>query len=137
MLTVGELAKRSNVTAETVRYYTRMGLLHPKQRSLNGYKLFDTSDMKRLRFIRQAKLLGFSLAEIRQIIQHSTKGESPCPLVRSFIQQKIETNRKQLDEMSALQHRMESAVAQWESMQDGVPDGDSVCNLIETFTQEP
>ncbi|GAV20628.1 mercuric resistance operon regulatory protein [Mariprofundus micogutta] len=136
MLTVGDLAKRCNVTSETVRYYARKGLLQPTQCSAIGYKLFGTSDIQRLRFIRRAKLLGFSLAEIGQIIQHSTKGESPCPLVRSYIQQKVKDNRQKLEEMSALQQRMESAIAQWEAMQDGIPDGHSICNLIEKFADE-
>ena len=136
MWSVSEMARHCNVTADTVRYYTRMGLLRPEYHPVNGYKLFDSKDKKRLQFIRQAKMLGFTLAEIKEIFHHSSEGESPCPLVRSLIQKKISINRKKLDEMNALQNRMDIAIAQWGSMQDGVPDGDSICRLIESFAED-
>lgn len=136
MLTVGEIARCCHVTPETVRYYVRAGLLHPARQPASGYKLFDEKDVSRLRFIKQAKLLGFTLAEIREIIRHSMMRVSPCPLVRSLIQQKVQSNRQKLDEMDALQRRMESAIAQWDSIQDGIPDSDSICRLIESFSLE-
>jgi DNA-binding transcriptional MerR regulator len=80
-----------------------------------------------------AKNLGFTLNEIRQIVHHADSGESPCPDVGRLIRNRIEGNREKIDEMLNLQTRMEKALALWETMPDGVPDGTQVCQLIESF----
>lgn len=135
MLTVSELATRSNVSGHVVRYYTRIGLIKPAAHQENGYRLFKNTDAARLRFIRMAKNLGFTLNEISLIIQQADLSESPCDDVRKIIQNRIEENRFKITEMINLQNRMELALKQWESMPNGVPDGNSVCHLIETFDE--
>jgi DNA-binding transcriptional MerR regulator len=116
-----------------VRYYTRIGLLQPAAHGDNGYRLYRASDAARLRFIRHAKQLGFTLKEIAEITQHAERGESPCGDVRRMIQHRIDENRQRIEAMQQLQRRMEHAVAQWQTMPDGEPDGDSICHLIESF----
>jgi len=61
------------------------------------------------------------------------KGRSPCPRVREIIQRRMWENRQRLDELNALQTRMEDAVQQWSAMPDGMPDGHSICHLIESL----
>lgn len=132
-LTVTDLANRSGATPHAVRYYTRMGLLRPTRNPDNGYRLYQHREIGWLRFIRQAKRLGYTLNEIREIMQDSDQGKSPCPRVREILLQRIDESRRQLEELMALQRRMEQALAQWAEMPDGVPDGHSVCHLIESF----
>lgn len=136
MYTVNELAKRSNAAAHVVRYYLRIGLIEPTAQQENGYRLFAPAQATRLRFIRLAKQLGFTLNEIRQILEHSERHESPCQEVRKIIQRRIEENRVKIDEMMKLQTRMESALSLWQNMPDGEPDGNSVCHLIESFEDD-
>lgn len=136
MLTVHELAKDTGVTSDTIRHYTRIGLLNPERDKNNGYKLFRGADRQRVRFIRQAKDLGFTLNEIQDILGDANRGNSPCPRVREIIQQRIHDNRKKLEQLIVLQHRMEEALARWQRMPDGVPDGESVCHLIEAFDEK-
>ena len=133
MYTVNELAKHSNAPAHVVRYYLRIGLIEPSAQQENGYRMFSPEQSSRLRFIRLAKQLGFTLNEIRQILQHSERHESPCQDVRKIIQNRIDENRVKIDEMMKLQDRMESALELWQTMPDGEPDGHSVCHLIESF----
>ncbi len=64
---IGELAKRSGVTVQAVRFYERLKLLPEPQRKDSGYRVYSETDLKRLRFVRQGKSLGFSLDEIRDI----------------------------------------------------------------------
>jgi DNA-binding transcriptional MerR regulator len=135
-MTGKELANQSAVTVYAVRYYARIGLLRPRREARNGYKVYTSLDVQRLRFIRQAKSLGFALSEIIQIFEHARRRESPCPTVRQIIARRIKGNRKLLIELSGLQRRMEQAMVQWKKMPDGVPDGQSVCHLIES-TGEP
>jgi DNA-binding transcriptional MerR regulator len=132
MLTVSELATQSDTAAHVVRYYVRIGLIQPASQQENGYRLFKLQDANRIRFIRMAKHLGFTLNEIKQITQHADIGESPCDDVRKIIQHRIEENRTKIEEMMRLQVRMEQALEQWKLMPDGVPDGNSVCHLIES-----
>jgi len=133
MLTVNQLAIQSDAPAHVVRYYTRIGLIRPAAQQVNGYRLFENADAARLRFIRLAKNLGFTLNEIRQITRHADSGESPCEDVRKIIQEHIEENRSRIEEMMKLQNRMEQALEQWKSMPNGTPDGNSVCHLIESL----
>ena len=67
-LTLGQLAKRANVNRETVRYYERRRLLQRPSRSIAGYRLFPDEAVRRLRFIRHAKMLGFTLEEIKELL---------------------------------------------------------------------
>ncbi|MBT8434836.1 MAG: MerR family DNA-binding protein [Gammaproteobacteria bacterium] len=133
MLTVNELATQSKAPAHVVRYYARIGLIKPSGQQYNGYRLFKPRDANRMRFIRMAKQLGFTLSEIREITQHADEGESPCADVRKIIQRHIRENRARINEMLKLQNRMEQALKKWEDMPNGVPDGHSVCHLIESF----
>ena len=103
MLTVNELAKQGQVQAHVVRYYTRLGLIHPERQKENGYRLFTQDDVNRLHFIRLAKQLGFTLNEIKEIIQHADMKESPCQEVRKIIQARIVENRQKIEEMMKLQ----------------------------------
>lgn len=133
MLTVNELAMQGKAPAHVVRYYLRIGLLRPAGQQENGYRLFSSHDVAKLRFIRMAKHLGFTLNEIKQITCHADMGESPCDDVRSIIHQRVVENREKIEEMINLQRRMEEALERWESMPNGIPDGDSICHLIESF----
>ncbi|GEN28157.1 hypothetical protein HVA01_18030 [Halovibrio variabilis] len=130
---VNELAKRAGVTAETVRHYAREQLLAPERHPDNGYQLFSDTDLERLHFIQRARKLGFSVAEIREILAHADQGDSPCPLVRDLLASRLPQVRARIAELEALAQRMEHALASWQDMPDGTPDGHSVCRLIESF----
>jgi len=134
-LTVTELANRSGATPHAVRYYTRIGLLRPERDPGNGYRLYQHREVGWLRFIRQAKRLGYTLSEIREIMHDSDQGQSPCPRVREILLRRIDENRRQLEELVALQTRMEQALEQWADMPNGIPNGHSVCHLIESFAE--
>ncbi len=132
-MTVSELAKRANVTPDVVRHYVRIGLLQPERDEHNGYKLFSEQDIMRIRFIRRAKQLGYTLKEIKQIFQDSRAGRAPCAKVKEFLERHILENRQRLAELSALQKRMEMAIAQWRELPEELSNGDSICYLIETI----
>lgn len=129
---VRELALKSGVPDHVVRYYTRIGLLEPSRSPHNRYKQYKESDVSRLRFVRQAKSLGYTLGEITKIFHEASRRNSPCPMVRQIIASRIEANRSKLNELAALQKRMERALSKWSKLPDGIPDGESVCYLIES-----
>ncbi|UYG08137.1 MerR family transcriptional regulator [Halomonas sp. M4R1S46] len=132
---VSELARQTGVTAETVRHYTREGLLRPERNPDNGYQLYDETDLERLRFIQRARTLGFGVAEIREILEQADQGDSPCPLVRDLLASRLPEIRARIRELEALASRMEQALDAWAEMPDGTPDGHSLCRLIESFPE--
>ncbi len=102
---------------------------------MNGYRRFNREDLGRLRFVQQAKRLGFRLDEIAQVLGMSEHGRTPCPVVREIVQRRIVETRRRLEEMHALQSRLEEALALWAAMPDGEPDGHAVCRLIEATVE--
>ncbi len=95
MMTANILAKQADVSLFTVRHYTRIGLLKPARNTQNNYKVYQPSDAVRVRFIQAAKNLGFSLAEVADVLDEAMHGKSPCPMVREIIVRRIEDNRRQ------------------------------------------
>jgi MerR family transcriptional regulator, copper efflux regulator len=66
---IGELAEQTGVNVQTVRYYERRGLLPEPERTYSGYRRYDGRDLLRLRFILRAKALGFTLSEVRELLE--------------------------------------------------------------------
>jgi MerR family mercuric resistance operon transcriptional regulator len=88
-LTIGNLAEACGVNLETVRYYERRGLLPKPPRSASGYRLFPAEAVQRLRFIQRAKELGFSLAEIRELLSLRVSPHNRSAAIRSRTEAKI------------------------------------------------
>jgi len=132
---VQQLAKQQGIKADTVRHYVRIGLLTPAKAE-NGYHVFSGEDQKRLRFIRSARDLGFTLDDIRQILMQSGQGQIPCPTVRQLIEPRLVDARQRLQAMQQLVTRMEDAVQSWQALPDCQPCGDHICHLIEGHHEE-
>jgi len=94
-LTTGELAKRAGVNRETVRYYERRRLLPRPPRTVSGFRIYSDDAVRRLRFIRHAKALGFSLSEIHDLLGLRIDSPAVCARVRERAKAKIsEVDRK-------------------------------------------
>jgi DNA-binding transcriptional MerR regulator len=132
-LTVSQLAKDLGISADTVRHYVRSGLIAPERDPNNGYKRFHPEDIKRLRFILQAKSLGFSLADIETIMNQANHGESPCPQVRVIMEERLQETAAKIASMQATYVQMQNAMERWKTQPDCAPTGDHICHLIEGF----
>ncbi|SKA25537.1 MerR family transcriptional regulator, mercuric resistance operon regulatory protein [Enhydrobacter aerosaccus] len=84
MMSIGALARRSGVLAETIRYYETEGLLRKPERSAGGYRLYDASDVERLSFIRHARDLGFKLDAVRQLLGLADRKVNTCDEVQEL-----------------------------------------------------
>lgn len=87
-ITIGKLAEKSGVGVDTIRFYERRGLLPQPRRTASGYRIFAPEAAERIRFIRHAKDLGFSLDEIRKLLELQDEGGRKSA-VRALTQQKI------------------------------------------------
>ena len=132
---VSTVAKLLDVSPDTIRYYTRVGILRPS-RSDNGYYAYTDKEVRRLRFTIHAKRLGFSLADIKSIIEISESGAIPCPSVRAIIADNLERLEQSIEESLNLFRRMKSAEEVWGNMSDQGPDGHAICALIEDWEEE-
>ena len=132
---VNQLAKSIHVTADTVRYYTRIGILSPSKDPINGYKNYSERDVQRLRFAARARQLGFSISDIQQIVDHADQVGPPCSMVRRLIEQRLGEMEDSLKEAQRLFNRMQAAVAVWREMPDQEPDSTIICSLIENWDQ--
>jgi DNA-binding transcriptional MerR regulator len=130
---VTELAKTFGVKKDTVRYYTRIGLLHPSKSVENGYKFYAANQQSRFRFILSARDLGFSIDDIKQIFSESDEGKTPCPTVRVLIEKRLLETEQRFIEMAKLRDRMQTAMATWDSKPDKAPCNNVICHLIEDF----
>lgn len=135
-LTVSQLAKQLDISADTVRHYVRTGLINPERDPDNGYKRFHAEDIKRLRFILQAKSLGFSLADIQTIMDQASYGESPCPQVRTIMESRLKETAAKIAAMQATYQQMQDAMQRWQTQPDCTPTGEHICHLIEGFSNQ-
>jgi len=133
---VSELAKAARVKPDTVRFYTREGLLNPTRNPDNNYQQYDAEDLRRLRFARKARQLGFSLPEIRSILDQADEHHSPCPMVREVFEDRLAQVEKEIEQLQQLRERMQSALTAWQAMPDGTPDGHTICRLIEHWDND-
>lgn len=126
-----QCASEAGVTSDTLRHYLRVGLIQPEGRKPSGYRWFSKSTVARVRFIRAAVGLGFTLSDVQELLRMSDKGDLPCPKARQMLAQHIGEQQERLDAMASLYRRMKRALSEWQDMPDGVPDGHWVCGLIE------
>ena len=133
-LKIGELAKQTNLAVGTLRYYSDIGLLQPVQRGDNGYRYYSQDASKQVEFIKKAQAIGFSLEEIKTILDVRDRGEKPCSLVQGLLDNKIEQLEIQIKRMSLFKHELEEYRASWISNPNPESDSQEVCPLISSVS---
>jgi DNA-binding transcriptional MerR regulator len=128
LLKIGEVSKQTGVGIETLRFYERQGLLGSPARTSSGYRMYHSSVLERLQFIKQAQVLGFTLAEIARIIAEKEAGQSPCADVREIVRRRLEELDRRLKEMQRYRKELAAALDEWEKAGD--VEG-HICGLIE------
>jgi MerR family copper efflux transcriptional regulator len=111
-LTIGELAERAHVNRETVRYYERRRLLPRPLRAVSGYRVFNEDAVRRLRFIRHAQDLGFSLNEIRELLALRVKTVDTCDRVRERAEAKIADIKRKIESLRHMKDALSELVAE-------------------------
>ncbi len=110
-MTIGELAKQAAVNAQTIRYYEREGLLPDAHRwPDSGYRDFDEEALLRLRFIRSAKDLGFTLREIKELLDLRILPGESCKEMKSLLEAKLEEVDQRIKDMRRLRRVLQKLV---------------------------
>ena len=107
---IGELAKRTGCPVETIRYYEREGLLPEPERRLSGYRDYTPDAITRLRFIRRAKELGFTLPEIRELLALSTDRERGVRGVKQRAEARLAEIDRRIRELKRVQRGLKNLI---------------------------
>jgi DNA-binding transcriptional MerR regulator len=105
---IGELAERAGTSVKTIRYYDRIGVLRPAERSESGYRLYGEDALDRYRFVRAAQAVGLRLGEIREVIALRDRGETPCGFVVDLIGRRAAELDARIAELAALRDELRS-----------------------------
>jgi len=111
-LSIGQVAKRTGVSVETVRFYERRGLIPEPARSAAGYRQYPPDTPRRVRFIQRAKAVGFTLGDIRELLELRTRPEVTCADIRSRAQVKLEEIGAKLAELEQMRRALTRLAAQ-------------------------
>lgn len=125
---ISELSRKTGIPAQTIRYYEQLGLLHPTKRTETGYRLYSDEDSERLRFIQQAKLFGLTLEEIKQLVDLSAGGLTPCGYLRCMVKGHLDDLDRRIEELVAFRDEL---MRRYEQMETASPSG-KICGIIES-----
>lgn len=125
---IGEAARRAGVSPPTIRYYEEIGLLPKPARSSAGYRRYTEATVEELRFIRKGQAIGFSLDEIRGILQLARSGRRPCGHVLSLAHQHLDALDEQIHRLQTFKEHLAGTLAKWEA-----PDRPTTCGPLCDF----
>lgn len=129
---IGEVSRRAEVPTRTIRYYEGIGLLPEPERTASGYRHYPERTVEQLRFIKQAQALGFSLAEIKAIIQASDQSlDTCCDLVRQLLTKKIQRTETQMEDLRRMRRQLKQMLNQWVPSCEAEKQSYAVCPQIE------
>ncbi len=129
---IGEVAKETGFSIDTIRYYEKLGLLEKPVRSIGGFRLYTKDVVEKLRFIKKAQALGLTLSEIKGIMQCSKEGLKPCcDLVRKLFTKKIVEFESKIQELQKMKKDLEALLSEWISPKEAKKRSYLVCPQIE------
>lgn len=131
-LTIGQASKLAGVNRETLRYYEREGIIEPPERKDSGYRIYPPTIVKRLRFIKRAQGLGFSLKEISELMALRNDAQvAKCSEVKQYAQNKVESIENKLKDLKRIRKRLMELIA--------VCDEENplnICPILDAFEEE-
>lgn len=107
---IGELARRSGVGIPTIRYYGEIGLLPAAGRGEGGHRRYTEAHLRRLRFIRRGRELGFSQEDVRALLGQADRADAPCEAVDRLARAQLAAVRRKLADLRALEQALEGMI---------------------------
>ncbi len=126
-ITIGKLAEMCGVRIDTIRYYERFKLVQAERRSKSGYRLYDANSVRQVMFIKNAKELGFTLAEIKRLLTLKSSKDATCATMLERTHQKIIEAKKQVKELE----RVEKALTHLSKICPGGDTPISQCPILD------
>jgi Zn(II)-responsive transcriptional regulator len=132
MYRIGELAKQAGVTPDTIRYYEKQQMMDHEVRTEGGFRLYTENDLRRLKFIRYARQLGFTLESIRELLSIRVDPEHhTCQESKSIVQARLSEVELRIEELQSMQRSLKK-------LNDaccGTAHSSVYCSILETLEQ--
>jgi len=109
---IGQLSEQTDCKIETIRYYERIGLLPAPARSEGGYRIYDDDHRRRLSFIRRSRELGFTIDEIRGLLDLVDGGNYTCSDVKTITMEHVDSIRKKIADLKKLEKMLSRIASQ-------------------------
>jgi len=128
MLRIGEVVLKIGISADTLRYYEKINLMPKVHRNNGGVRFYGESDLSRLRFIKRAQKMGFSLNEITQLLAFRENPQRAKPIVRDLAYQKLAKIEENIAELNILRDELRLLTTLCDSIPEGCPILDKLDN---------
>jgi DNA-binding transcriptional MerR regulator len=132
----GELAHECGVSTDTLRHYERVGVLAKPRRTASGYRQYPPEAVKRVRLVRRALEIGFTLEELAEILRVRDSGGAPCKQVRSLAAQKLNELGERINDLCDLREHMRRVIADWDGRLASAAPG-TRAGLLEALLEFP
>ena len=129
---IKELSARTGVSSKAIRYYESLGLLPPPKRAINGYRIYDSTDVDRLQFVRRARALEFTLDEVAEILAFRDRDEPPCSYVMNLMDERIDEIEERIRDLEKLRDELKVLHNAGRQLPEDVYMRACVCHLIQT-----
>jgi DNA-binding transcriptional MerR regulator len=123
-MTTSEIAKQCGVSADTVRHYERVGVIPAAARGPNGYRSYPRETVERVRLVRRALAIGFTLDEIGRIFRDREAGSPPCRQVRAMAGEKLADLERRIEEMRTMRDELVQVIEEWDVRLAATRDGE-------------
>lgn len=124
---IGELAKATGTKAETIRYYEREGILPAADRTDSNYRDYSDNHLAALTFVRRARQLGFSMAQVRELLALSDRADKPCQKVDELVREQLEEVEQKIVDLSSLRNELRLLLRSCEANRIGE------CRIVESL----
>lgn len=129
-MNIGAVAERSGVAAKTIRYYEDIGLIHPAERRANGYRAYSELDARELKFIQRARSLGFSVEEVRELLDLWRDKTRSSILVRALASRHVEALDRKIGELEAMRRTLAHLIEQCQG------DASAECPILDMLDEK-
>ena len=126
---IGELAKATGTKAETIRYYEREGILPAADRTDSNYRDYSGNHLAALTFVRRARQLGFSMAQVRELLALSDRVDNPCQVVDELVREQLEEVEQKILDLSSLRDELRLMLRSCEANRIGE------CRIVESLAR--
>lgn len=137
-LKIGEVSRITGISVKTIRYYDEIGMLATAMtRSTSGYRLFNSTVLNRLAFIKRAQSLGLSLSEIQELLAVHDSGQLPCGAVKQQLLFKVEEIIQQIEALEILKSELLGLLSGWKEQPPSAWSSQTICPNIQQVIDTP